>query len=109
MSRDQSPEASFTLDEGTAQQRLQNGLESGLAITKLAASARSAEILEAIDKMASKFPMLTSDGAEERVSTLINAILNDIADLSVGCRKNSGWEKDSLIPLCTNCMFDLIG
>ena len=68
MSRDQSPETSFTLDEGTAQQRLQNGLESGLAITKLAASARSAEsILDAIAKMELKFPMLTSEGADDRV------------------------------------------
>ena len=69
MSRDQPPETSFTLDEGTVQQRLQNGLESGLAITEPAASARSAEILDAIYEMESKFPMmLTSKGAEDRVN-----------------------------------------
>ena len=48
MSRDQSPDASFQLDEGTALQRLQNGLELGLSISKPTASARSAEILEAM-------------------------------------------------------------
>ena len=69
MSRVQSPDTSFTLDEGTAcaQQRLQNGLESGLAITEPAASARSAEILDAIDKMELKFPMLTSEGAKNKL------------------------------------------
>ena len=52
MSRVQSPDASFQLDEGTALQRLQNGLELGLSINKpTAASARSAEILDAIDQM----------------------------------------------------------
>ena len=50
MSRVQSPDASFQLDEGTALQRLQNGLELGLSISKPTASARSAEILEAINK-----------------------------------------------------------
>ena len=62
MSRVQSPDASFQLDEGTALQRLQNGLELGLSISKPTASARSAEILDAIDKMELKFPMLTSEG-----------------------------------------------
>ena len=109
MSRDQSPETSFTLDEGTALQRLQNGLELGLAITKPAASARSAEILDAIDKMESKFPMLTSEGADDRVDTLINTILKAVGDLPVGRRKSSGWLKDSLIPLCTNCMLRFCG
>ena len=52
MSRVQSPDASFQLDEGTALQRLQNGLELGLSISmsKLTASAHSAEILDAIDR-----------------------------------------------------------
>ena len=50
MSRVQSPDASFQLDEGTALQRLQNGLELGLSISKPTASARSAEILDAIDR-----------------------------------------------------------
>ena len=70
MSRVQSPDASFQLDEGTALQRLQNGLELGLSINKPTASAHSAEILDAIDKMELKFPMLTSEGAEDRVETL---------------------------------------
>ena len=85
MSRDQSPDASFQLDEGqgTALQRLQNGLELGLSISKPTASARSAEILDAIDKMESKFPMLTSEGADDRVDTLINAILKAVGDLPV--------------------------
>ena len=69
MSRVQSPDASFQLDEGTALQRLQNGLELGLSISKPTASARSAEILDAIDKMELKFPMLTSEGADDRVDT----------------------------------------
>ena len=55
MSRVQSPDASFQLDEGTALQRLQNGLELGLSISKPTASARSAEILDAIDQMELKF------------------------------------------------------
>ena len=76
MSRGQSPDTSFQLDEGTALQRLQNGLELGLSISKPTASARSAEILDAIDQMELKFPMLTSEGAEGRVETLINAILH---------------------------------
>ena len=104
MSRVQSPDASFQLDEGTALQRLQNGLELGLSISKPTASARSAEILDAIDQMELKFPMLTSEGAEDRVETLINSILKAVDDLPVGRRKSSGWLKDSLIPLCTNCM-----
>ena len=52
--------------QGTALQRLQNGLELGLSISKPTASARSAEILEAINKMELTFPMLTSEGAEGR-------------------------------------------
>ena len=105
MSRVQSPDASFQLDEGTALQRLQNGLELGLSINKPTASARSAEILDAIDKMELKFPMLTSEGrAEGRVETLINSILKAVGDLPVGRRKSSGWLKESLIPLCTNCI-----
>ena len=101
MSRVQSPDASFQLDEGTALQRLQNGLELGLSISKPTASARSAEILDAIDKMELKFPMLTSEGAEDRVETLVNAILKAVGDLPVGRRKSPGWLKESLIPLCT--------
>ena len=104
MSREQSPDASFQLDEGTALQRLQNGLELGLSISKPTASARSAEILDAIDQMELKFPMLTSEGADDRVNTLINAILKAVGDLPVGRRKSPGWLKDSLIPLCTNCI-----
>ena len=104
MSRVQSPDASFQLDEGTALQRLQNGLELGLSISKPTASARSAEILDAIDQMELKFPMLTSEGAEGRVETLINTILQAVGDLPVGRRKSSGWLKESLIPLCTNCI-----
>ena len=84
MSRVQSPDASFQLDEGTALQRLQNGLELGLSISKLTASAHSAEILEAINKMELTFPMLTSEGAEDRVETLINTILQAVGDLPVG-------------------------
>ena len=106
MSRVQSPDASFQLDEGTALQRLQNGLELGLSISKPTASARSAEILDAIDQMELKFPMLTSEGAEGRVETLINTILQAVGDLPVGRRKSSGWLKESLIPLCTNCIQD---
>ena len=33
--------------------------------------------------MESKFPMLTSEGAEDRVDTLINAILKAVGDLPV--------------------------
>ena len=104
MSRVQSPDASFQLDEGTALQRLQNGLELGLSISKPTASARSAEILEAINKMELTFPMLTSEGAEDRVDTLVNTILKAVGDLPVGRRKSPGWLKESLIPLCTNCI-----
>ena len=71
MSRGQSPDTSFQLDEGTALQRLQNGLESGLSISKPTASAHSAEILGAINKMELTFPMLTSEGAEDRVRWLL--------------------------------------
>ena len=104
MSRVQTPDASFQLDEGTALQRLQNGLELGLSISKSTASARSAEILEAINKMELTFPMLTSEGAEDRVETLVNTILQAVGDLPVGRRKSQGWLKESLIPLCTNCI-----
>ena len=106
MSRVQSPDTSFQLDEGTALQRLQNGLELGLSISKSTASARSAEILEAINKMELTFPMLTSEGAEGRVETLVNTILQAVGGLPVGRRKSSGWLKESLIPLCTNCIQD---
>ena len=104
MARVQSPDASFQLDEGTALQRLQNGLELGLSISKSTASARSAEILEAINKMERTFPMLTSEGAEGRVETLVNTILQAVGGLPVGRRKSLGWLKESLIPLCTNCI-----
>ena len=104
MSRGQSPDTSFQLDEGTALQRLQNGLELGLSISKPTASARSAEILEAINKMELTFPMLTSEGAEDRVERLVNTILQAVGDLPVGRRKSQGWLKESLIPLCTNCI-----
>ena len=96
MSRVQSPDTSFQLDEGTALQRLQNGLELGLSISKSTASARSAEILEAINKMELTFPMLTSEGAEGRVETLVNTILQAVGGLPVGRRKSSGWLKESL-------------
>ena len=99
MSRVQSPDASFQLDEGTALQRLQNGLELGLSISKSTASARSAEILDAIEKMELKFPMLTSEGADDRVDTLINAILKAVGDLPVGRRKSSGWLAKGSVPL----------
>ena len=105
MSRGQSPDTSFQLDEGTALQRLQNGLESGLSISKPTASAHSAEILGAINKMELTFPMLTSEGAEDRVERLVNTILQAVGDLPVGRRKSQGWLKESLIPLCTNCSF----
>ena len=99
MSRVQSPDTSFQLDEGTALQRLQNGLELGLSISKSTASARSAEILEAINKMELTFPMLTSEGTEGRVDTLVNTILQAVGGLPVGRRKSPGWLKESLIPL----------
>ena len=99
MSRGQSPDTSFQLDEGTALQRLQNGLELGLSISKPTASARSAEILDAIDQMELKLPMLTSEGAEGRVETLVNTILQAVGGLPVGRRKSSSWLKESLIPL----------
>ena len=102
MSRVQSPDTSFQLDEGTALQRLQNGLELGLSISKSTASARSAEILEAINKMELTFPMLTSEGAEGRVETLVNTILQAVGGLPVGRRKSPGWLKESLIPLCSH-------
>ena len=55
-------------------------------------------------QMELKFPMLTSEGAEDRVETLINSILKAVGDLPVGRRKSPGWLKESLIPLCTNCI-----
>ena len=65
MSRDHSPDASVQLDEGTALQRLQNGLELGLSISKPTASAHSAEILEAINNVADAWPCIitAADGS----------------------------------------------
>ena len=52
--------------------------------------------LEAINKMELTFPMLTSEGAEGRVETLVNTILQAVGDLPVGRRKSPGWLNEGI-------------